>query len=193
MDESATKRRPSVRQLSKTPSWVMLGFLLGAACVWTLRRPEPPTRMIVVTRPAEAAPTVVHQGLNTIESVFGIWDRFAVWDGEVSQVAMWNPASRDFSDAFEVRRINGICYFRSLPRLTNRLLRHGKLPPPECPLRFTESEEQYRDWVEHGRFEQPLDPLPPSVAPSAAEMPRPSLEVRPMTPPAPATDSLPKR
>ena len=28
---------------------------------------------------------------------------------------------------------------------------------PESPLRFTETEEQYRDWVEHGRTERPVE------------------------------------
>jgi len=194
MDESSSKHRPSVRQLSKTPSWVMLGFVFGAAFVWTLRRPEPPTRTIVVTRPADPVTPAERPQLTTVEAVFTQWEQFAVWDGELTQIAMWNAGTREFSDFFEVRRVRGAYYFRSIPRLTNRIIRHGTPPPEECPLRFTETEEQYREWVAHGRFERPADAPPRAVAPApvTVEKPTPFLEAVPTKVPAPAPD-VPKR
>jgi hypothetical protein len=172
MDETPPKRRPSVKQLSKTPSWVMLGFLLGAAFVWCLPRKEPPTRTILVSsEPRKPIPTSVPQ-ISTIEAVFAEWGHLAVWDGDVTQVAQWDTATSAFDLYFEVRRADGAYYFRTLPVLTNRLLRHGKEPPPACPLRFTETEAQYREWREHGRQERPIEdlrPLPPQIEKPATD------------------------
>lgn len=194
MDEPSSKHRPSVPQLSKTPSWVMLGFVFGAAFVWALRRPEPPTRTIVVSRPADTAVPAERPQLTTVEAVFAEWERYAVWEGELTQIAMWNAGTRDFTDFFEVRRVRGANYFRSIPRLTNRIVRHGTPVPEECPLRFTETEEQYREWVEHGRFERPADaPARPfTPPPTAVEKPTPFLEAVPTKVPAPPPD-LPKK
>lgn len=153
---------PSIAQLSKTPSWIMLGFLLGAAFVAAL----PPLR----ERPAEAAPGPetppptqmvlrVTPALTTVEAVFAEWGRHAVWSDNVTEVAMWNSQERAFSDFYEVRRIDGGLYFRSIPKLTRRIIARGK-PMPDSPLRFTETEEQYQEWRQHGRSERPAEVAP---------------------------------
>ncbi len=192
--EEAPKARPSISQLSKTPSWVMLGFLLGALFVWRLpHRDAPlPARPVVLATPEPARPSEPPQ-ISTIEAVFSEWSSYAVWDNDVTQVAMWNSAVGDFAECYEVRRVGDTYYFRTIPHLTNRVIRHGKALPPECPLRFTETEEQYREWRTEGRVERPAENLRPkmSVPRALPAMPTPSPSVSPLTTPAPDSDRPP--
>ncbi len=173
MDDDAPppERRPGAppaAKLSKTPSWIMLGFVLGALFVTALpsRRkvPEPPA-VGVVPPPAPPVPRAAPL-LTTVEAVFAEWGRFAVWSDHVTEIALWNAQDRAFSDCYEVRRVDGVFYFRSIPALTRRLISRGR-PMPESPLRFTETEEQYQEWRQHGRSEWRADLLPP--APAAKE------------------------
>lgn len=151
-------------KLSKTPSWVMLGFVLGALVVYAwMRQPEPgppPEARRPVEEPGPAAPREPPR-LTTVEAVFEVWGEHAVWSDNLTEIALWNPRERAFSDFYEVRRVGGKLYFRSLPALTRRIIRRGK-ELPESPLQFTETEQQYREWLEHGRTERrPDPPLPP--------------------------------
>lgn len=184
-------------KMSKTPSWVMLGFVLGALFVYALMRHDEPktpssvsVRIIDASKPAgprEATP------LTTIEAVFAVWGEHAVWWGDTTEVALWNKQERKFADYYEVRRIAGIYYFRSIPELTRRIIRHGK-ELPDSPLQYTETEEQYREWVEFGRTERrvessmrPLPGISPApVVPSPAVLPRPALP-EPIISPPPGT------
>jgi hypothetical protein len=151
MAEETPKRRPPISQLSKTPSWVMLGFILGALFVSALPRREPPApRPIVLASEPSKRVKLDQPLLTTVEAVFAQWSNYAVWENDTTQVALWNTAVGDFAEFYEVRRIDDVFYFRSLDRLTNPPLRHGVQLPPECPLRFTESEEHYREWLEQG-------------------------------------------
>ncbi|HVU32548.1 MAG TPA: hypothetical protein VHE61_03885 [Opitutaceae bacterium] len=187
-DAPSPPRRPSISQLSRTPSWVMLGFILGALFVWKLPRPQPVVRPIMMA-PAPAPPrTPEPPQLTTVEAVFEQWSKYAVWDDGQTQIAVWNPGMGDFTDLYDVRRIDGNYYFRSIPRLTHPILRHGKLPPAECPVRFTETEEQYLEWRNTGRFERPPDDGPPvmSVPRATAPVLVPSMEGSAVRPPAPA-------
>ncbi len=177
----------SKARLSTTPSWVMLGFLLGAACVfaWMRRQgpPVPPAMTVQLfqnPKPAEAAPVPT---LSTIEAVFEVWGSHAVWHDDTTEVALWNAQDRAFTDCYEVRRFNGIHYFRSIPKLTRRVLRHGK-ELPESPLQFTETEEQYQEWREHGRRER----LPEPASPRRAEIAPPSVSAQP--PPRPGVTPI---
>lgn len=189
MDDDTPKHRPSVSQLSKTPSWVMLGFILGALVVWTLPRKEPPARTIVVQAvPSKPAVPIESPLLTTVEAVFARWSDYAVWDHDLTQIAMWNSSVGEFAEYYEVLRTGGSYYFRSIPDLTHRVIRHGKPVPTECPLRFTETEEQYREWREQGRYERPpertgvLPPRPTRVTPT------PKVDMQPMTPIQPAVE-----
>lgn len=179
MEPDKPKSRPSVSQLSKTPSWVMLGFILGAFFVWALPRRETTVRPIVLAPHVEKRVELEPRKLTTIEAVFDQWSQYAVWDDDVTQVALWNSASGDFAEFYEVRRMDGAYYFRSLPQLTHRVIRRG---PPQCPLRFTETEEQYQERRQEG---QP-DPLP--------ENPRPSLPLPRVSPvhPKPSVEPAPR-
>lgn len=157
-------------KFSTTPSWVMVGFVFGALTVFAMMR----TREPVAPAATAAAPTVVPAVpveprptplLTTIEAVFELWGQHAVWHANTTEVALWNKQEGRFADCYEVRRSGGVLYFRSIPHLTRRVIRHGK-ELTDSPLQFTETEEQYREWLEHGRRERPAEPTSP-VNPAA--------------------------
>jgi hypothetical protein len=165
-------------KMSKTPSWIMLGFVLGAAFVAALpplkKQPAtPPPEMRAMPPPAPTTPREP-QPLTTIEAVFEDWGRHAVWSDDVTEVAMWSSRDKDYTDFYEVRRMGGVLYFRSIPKLTRRIVARGK-HVAESPLQFTETEEQYQEWQQFGRRERPtegnLRPSPPPGR-SAPESPR---------------------
>ena len=81
----------------------------------------------------------------TIEDVFLEWSQYAVWMNDRTEVALWNAETKDYTDCFEVLRSGSACYFRTIPRLTRQALTHGV--PEDSPLRFTETEEQRREWL----------------------------------------------
>ncbi len=179
-DEPENRRRRSPPPMSKTPSWVMLGFLLGAAFVWAFQRGR--------EKPAAAAPglltswskavSVGPSPLTTIEAVFAEWGGRAVWDNDLTEVALWRTETAAFSEFYEVKRVGEALYFRSIPKLTRPIIRHGPPLPRESPLQFTETEAQYREWFEHGRFERAAEAtvqpslFGPALIPAGEGMPR---------------------
>ena len=156
-DPAAEKNYPvATAKLSKTPSWIMLGFLLGAAFVVALpplRKPPPAMPAPAVVTDSEPPPPRDPPQLTTIEAVFAVEEEYALWTDDVTEVALWNSRDHAFSDFYEVRRIGPARYFRTIPTLTRRIIQHGK-PRPASPLQFTQSEEQHREWLEHGRTER---------------------------------------
>lgn len=168
-------------KLSKTPSWVMLGFVLGALFVYAMMRqdePAPPAAVPVRRVEPPPAPGVRRPlTLTTVEAVFAVWGKHASWTDDVTEVALWNKEERKFSELYEVRRIGGAYYFRSIPELTRRVIRHGKVMP-DSPLQFTETEEEYREWLEHGRNERRAEldattaPPPRILPPEPVTVPR---------------------
>jgi hypothetical protein len=175
-DDSESRNYPvSKSKLSKTPSWIMLGFVLGAVFVIALpplqKRPTPPpTASFRAADPPRPATPREPPLLTTIEAVFDVWGRHAVWSDDVTEVALWNSADNAFTDFYEVRRFGDLYYFRTIPRLTRRIISRGK-PMPESPLQFTETEEQYREWQRYGRAERPVEApqRPKFTVPAAAE------------------------
>jgi len=135
-------RPPSPRSLSKTPSWVTLGFVLGVAFMWFLPRPE-----IVPERPPPPAPAPRPPApqVAVIEAVFEEWGQYAVWDHDKTEVALWEATSGTYANCFEVLRDGEHLYFRSIPRLTRPVLTHGVRE--DSPLLFTETEESRREWL----------------------------------------------
>ncbi len=178
----------SAAKLSKTPSWVMLGFIGGACFVYAMMRreeaPAPAPGALQMIAPAPLAAPRAAPPLSTIEAVFEQWGEYAVWSGNTTEVALWNKDERQFSDCYEVRRIAGQNFFRIIPELTRRVIRHGR-ELPDSPLQFTETEEQYREWREHGRTER--RPEGASLSPSRINPvpPRPAaIEAPPVPPPS---------
>jgi hypothetical protein len=169
MDEEAeSTERESPPKMSMIPSWVMLGFVLGALFVGTLpplkkQQPAPPVAPPAFKNTPAAAPPALPQ-LSTIEAVFSVWGENAVWDHDTTEVALWNTDLNRFADFYEVRRVGDLYYFRTIPKLTRRIINHGKQLPVNCPLQFTETEAQYLEWREHGRSERRPDPATQSEA-----------------------------
>src|SRR5882757_9601594 len=98
----------------------MLGFILGALFVWSLQRsPEAPLPPVIVEEkpPVPAGPSPPPR-LMAIETMFAEWGGPAVWENDTTEVALWSPDTKKYSDYFEVIRWGENLYFRSIPRLT---------------------------------------------------------------------------
>ena len=141
LDDDLPAPRP-VAKPSQVPSWAMLGFALGALFVLALpsRRPEPPP-----PAPPPAPAPLGPPRISTVEAVFAAWGKYAVWEHDHTEIALWNADAGAFADCFEVLRVGDRLYFRSIPALTRPVLRHGV--SPDSPLEFTESEAQRRQWL----------------------------------------------
>lgn len=146
--ESAPKAAP--RKPSLAFSWATLGFLLGALFVILLPPPDrtkeheaEPAAPPPAAEPAKPLPPM---RLTTIESVFESWSQYAEWTEDMTEVALFDTDTNDYSDCYEVvRAANGIYFFRSIPRLDRPIKDHGV--PDNAPLRFTETEEQRQQWL----------------------------------------------
>ncbi len=152
MDDSEP-RPPSPSQLSKIPSWISLGFVLGALFVWAL--PAPEVEAPATPPPAEVplvAPAPVRSGpapLSDIEAVFAVWGRYAIWYNDLSEVALWDTETKAYSRYYEVLRNGDSYYFRTIDRLTRPILNHGILV--ESPLQYTETEAMREEWLREKR------------------------------------------
>ena len=148
MDEDDTPPRPAPAKPSKVPSWVTLGFVLGVLFVLALPRrtaPEPAAQPAVAQAPAKPAGPAEAPRLSTIEAVFAAWDRYAVWSNGTTEVALWSPDTKEFSECYEVMKVGENYYFRSIPSLTRPVLTHGVVN--DSPLQFTETERQRYEWL----------------------------------------------
>jgi hypothetical protein len=124
----------------------MLGFVLGALFVIALPRRHPESPPPPAAEPARPPPAARQPPrLTTAEAVFTEWARYAVWENDRTEVAIWNAETGDYTDCFEVLRSGDGYYFRSISRLTRPVLTHGVRP--DSPLRFTETEEQRQEWL----------------------------------------------
>ena len=156
-DDLDEPRPPEGARLSKTPSWIMLGFVLGVLCVLAWPRKETP-RVAPAAPPAGARPSLRSvPPLPTLEralffeGVFAEWGRLAVWENDLTEVAFWSAESKAFSECFEVYRSDGRYYFRSIPQFTRPLLTHGV--PANSPLQFTEPQAARDEWLRENTAE----------------------------------------
>lgn len=149
MDEPEKTYPPSPARLSKTPSWVTLGFLLGVLFMWALPHeekpaPPPPTGKSVSVQ-------LERPRVTDIEAVFAEWGRYAVWENDLTEVALWDVDRKSYSIFYEILRNGDIYYFRSIPKLTRPILTHGV--QAHSPLMYTEPEAMRREWLEQMRIE----------------------------------------
>ncbi len=178
----------SPSKMSKTPSWIMLGYVLGVLTIIALPplRKSPPALLLppVATQPAPRQDPPPQPQLTTIEAVFAEWGHYASWTDGVTEVALWNSHRESYSDFYEVLRSGNAFYFRSIPALTRRIIERGK-PMPESPLLFTETEAEYQEWRQHGRSERPREVGPRPTSPRFASPDAPAVNIpRPqVTPP----------
>ncbi|MDB6170536.1 MAG: hypothetical protein JWM88_3400 [Verrucomicrobia bacterium] len=147
MDESPPTRLAPPPRPSKTPSWVLLGFVIGVLFVWALPREikqsaplAPPPRTVVLQRPKAT----------DIEAVFSEWGRHAVWEHDLTEVALWDVELKAYSLYYEILRSGDVYYFRSIPKLTRPILTHG-VTLRNCPLMFTETQEMRKEWLSRDR------------------------------------------
>lgn len=158
MDEF-DESRPVVRpKPSKIPSWIMLGFVLGALFVWALPRPREAARLISppVRLQPTPAPVATPPRITDIEAVFAMWGKYAVWANDTTYVCLWDSASRTFADCFEVLRRGDELFFRSVSRPRN--LRPLDGIPPDSPLEFLNPVPELR-----GLFGERVTPPPVDV------------------------------
>ena len=190
MDESEP-RPPSPSQLSKILSWISLGFVLGALFVWALPAPEveAPASASATAPAAEPPPVLtvpVRSGpapLSDIEAVFEVWGHHAIWYNDLSEVALWDTETKQFSRFYEVIRNGDTYYFRTIDRLTRPILTHGIRV--DGPLLYTETEAMRDEWLREKHEEDwriikesnPLAPTTPPVIP-VSPTPTPSTEYR---------------
>jgi len=138
MDETREEAPVPPSRLSKTPSWISLGFLLGALFVLALRTGEDAMKS---ERPATAPPTLVkleRPKLLEIEAVFADYGHHAQWHNDLTEVALWDTAKRGYTQFYEVVRSGDTYYFRSIDKLTRPVFTQGV--PRDCPMVFTQPE-----------------------------------------------------
>jgi hypothetical protein len=121
---------------SQIPSWVSLGFALGALFVMALPRHSGPD-MPEAVPPEPVLRAVTPSRVSTIEAVFADWGKYALWSGAVTEVGLWNPETKSYSDFFEVVKVGDNLFFRSIPSLTRPVAKVEA--PVECPLEFAEA------------------------------------------------------
>jgi len=136
--------------LSKTPSWIMLGVLIGCVVGYTVKtqwdtRGRQEAEAAAAAERARPTPTPTplplppgKASLTDLEAVFQRWQTHAIWRNDVTEVAFWDPASAQFSEYVEVLRNGDDYYFRSIPHLTRPFSEESV--PKEAPLRFTDPE-----------------------------------------------------
>ena len=130
---------------SMAPSWVLLGFVVGAVFVWMLPRSPAPSSLSRSEAPPPVAVAKTPPQIAVIEAVFAEWGSAAVWENDLTEVALWSGETKSYSVCFQVLRTGGMYFFRSIPRLTRPVLTRGV--PDNSPLQFTESEAQRAEWI----------------------------------------------
>jgi hypothetical protein len=135
MDEFEESPPASRSKPSKIPSWIMLGFLLGALFVWALPRPRTPAvAQAPVTPVISALALAVHPRFSDLEASFTEWQQYASWTGDVTYVVMWDAETKTYRDCYEVLRRSDELFFRSVPRPRNFRARNNV--PENSPLQF---------------------------------------------------------
>ena len=138
MDEPRETTPVPTSRLSKTPSWISLGFILGVLFVLALHTGED----VVNQAKAPVAPPLPvkleRPKLTEIEAVFADYGHHAIWHNDLTEVALWDTTKHSYTQYYEVMRSGGIFYFRAIDKLTRPVITAGM--PRDCPLLFTQPE-----------------------------------------------------
>jgi hypothetical protein len=137
MDEDSPyegKRSSSPAAMSKVPSWISVGLVIGVLIGFAVQpAPKPPEVKIVEV--VKNVPQPVR--FPVAEAVFEAYRSFAAWrDDDTTEIALWNPDTKHYTDFFEVRRVGDLTYFRTIPHLTRQLIDYGSELPANAPIRF---------------------------------------------------------
>lgn len=149
---------------SSGPFLATLGFALGLGFGYLVFHQEKPKVHIAPPLQVKAEPIQRDAGtLASLEVTFERWGGYAVWHDDVTEFAAWDPRRKRHADFYEVRRVNGNFYFRTIPALTRPLIEHGSRT--SLPFWFTETQEMkekfFRDHPDYDRTKEPLVDLPP--------------------------------
>jgi len=169
MDDTETKPA-SPSSLSKTPSWISIGFVLGSPFVWLLPKPAPEIIEVPV-RDESPAPLVAHRvkpDFSELEAVFSEWDDYAVWSNDTTELAFWDIETSQYSRFYEVLRSGNNYYYRSITRLTRAVLTHGV--PVNAPLLYTETEKHREEWLNQ-RDDESWNAITDSIREMSSEAP----------------------
>lgn len=141
---------PARESLSKTPSWVMLGFVIGCIVMWAAKEQRSPVAPAAAASAAafKAAPSPevapppkeekVYPSLSDMEAIFDAWHAAAVWKNDITEVAYWDRTTNKYSLYVEILKNGDDYYFRTIPKLTRLLIEEGV--PHDAPIKFTEPE-----------------------------------------------------
>ena len=175
-------RPPPPAKMSMTPSWVMLGFVLGAFFVWALPEPEKTPPPAPAERVPEQKMLVVRlPRLTDVEAVFAQWDRYAIWDNDATEVAYWSEETKSFANFFEVLRVGDRLFFRSIPKLTRPLIKRGV--EAHSPFLFTGVAEAAQPFSERAILApMPEPPVERSLPPKIVPPPPPTAVPPPLDP-----------
>jgi len=141
-----------------------VGFGLGALLFRSApEKVVPASRSIEVEPPIEVPRPTASGTLKAAEELFERWGGYAIWEDDVTEIALWNHARQRHADFYEVRRANGEFYFRTLKALTRPLIDHG--PRGRLPIVFTEPQWMrdrfYRENPGYMPNSGPVEDLPP--------------------------------
>lgn len=177
------------------PLWLTLGFAMGLGFGWVAfksdaaKAPLAAEQAKAVEKPAVAAETSHDAGtLAGAEQTFQRWGGYAVWEDDATEIAVWNPRRKRFGDFYEVRRVHGQFYFRTIPRLSRPIIDHGLRG--RLPIVFTETQadhdEFHRQHPGYDPASEPIVDLPPRMpepfARSVPEYPTPEPPTPSLTP-----------
>ncbi len=147
--ESAPASKPS-----QVPSWIMVGFVVGALAMWLFESGEKASEsetVVEAVAPAPAEPTTAEPldnplnmggkpSIEVVQDLFAGLRDWAFWTDDRTEFAVWNSTTLSFSDHFEVIRGPDADYFRAIPAFS-RLPLNG-YGPENSPILFTETAEQ---------------------------------------------------
>ena len=112
-------------KISIAPLWLILGLAAGLLAGWIIFGSRETAKIAVVDQmPAEGE----EQGPVTLaaaERLFQKWGGYAVWENDITQLAVWNVRKHEHADFYEVYRVRGRFFFRSLQQLNWVLIDHG--------------------------------------------------------------------
>lgn len=133
------------------------------------RASSPPTTPIAAEKSPAAPPrSVAHTAtIADAENYFAHWGGYVIWEHDVAEFALWSDTDRDYSQFFEVRRLNGVFTFRKIPQLTRPLIDHGQ--SATSPMAFTETAAMRAAFY---RTNPNYQPTPRTWSPSARPTPR---------------------
>ena len=157
-------------KLSKTPSWIMVGFIIGCLFAYVVdreiekRRPQPAAPQAPApaapVRPPEIPPAL-RLSQNEVDAIFTQAAEDAVWENDLTEVVLWNSRTQKFSDIVEVMRSGPYYYYRPISRLTRPLITADA--PPGALILFTETEKARAKRLES--IPPIFRPAPPKLAP----------------------------